>query len=141
MKPFVTTAIVKNGALSGVRNRKALDAWTEKLRDAEVVVTFEKAHATRSADQNALYWAGYVQPLADHTGYTAMEMHSYLKQRFLPKQHLMIQDANGAVVDETDIEALSTTKLNKIEFGEYLNEIEALALTLNVRVGSNREAA
>ncbi len=139
-KAYVTTGRVEKGALK-IRNRARMDAFFKNVRDCEVTVTIEKAHATRSADQNALYWAGYIQPLSDYTGYTPLEMHAYLKKRFLPTKQLLIQDANGVVVDETAIEALSTTTLNKVEFGEYLHEIEAFALELGVTVGSNREAA
>lgn len=124
-----------------MRNRAALEQHVKKVRDCEVTITIEKAHATRSLDQNALYWVGYVTPLAEHTGYTVLEMHDYLKQRFLPKRHLLIQDADGAVIDEADLPYATTTTLNKVEFGEYLREIEAFALSLNVQVGSNREAA
>ena len=140
MKEYVGTGVVKGGQLK-VRNSKAIEAEFKTWRDCEVIIRVEKAHATRSADQNSLYWVAYVQPLSDHTGYTPLEMHAYLKQRFLPKQHLLIQDAAGVVVDEADLDALTTTKLDKIEFGEYLHEIEAFAQTLNVTVGSNREAA
>lgn len=137
---FVTSGRAEKGKLA-LRNREALDAWAKKLGTGEIIVTFEKAHATRSVDQNALYWAGYIKPLCDHTGYTAMEMHAYCKGRFLPKRHLLIQDTRGQVVEETDIDSITTTRLNKVEFGDYLREIEAFALGLGVTVGSNREAA
>lgn len=135
---YVTTGRVEKGQLK-IRGRKDLEKFFSRVRDCEVVVRIEKAHATRNADQNALYWAGYVQPLSEHTGYTPLEMHAYLKKRFLPTKQLLLQDAHGAVVDETAIEALTTTTLNKVEFGNYLQEVEAFALSLGVTVGSNRE--
>jgi hypothetical protein len=140
VKPFVTSGRVEGGALR-LRNLSALNRLLAQTRDCDVTITIERAHATRSLDQNALYWAGYVEPLAEHTGYTVLEMHEYLKQRFLPKKHLFIQDADGQIVDEADLPQPTTTTLNKIEFGDYLREIEAFALGLGVVVGTNREAA
>lgn len=141
MKAFVTTGIVSDGKLK-VRNQKAMLAAMEKFADCEVIVTIEKAHATRSHHQNALYWAGYIAPLCEYTGYSANEMHAYLKGRFLPKERIEIVDRRtGAVLDEQDLAALTTTTLNKIEFGEYLDAIEQFALKLGVTVGTNRENA
>lgn len=134
MKEIVLTGFVKSGKLT-VRNRKALDEALRHWFDTEVIVTIEKAHATRSLEQNRLYWVGYVNPLADYTGYSPKYMHAYLKKRFLPAQHLLIQDGAGVVVDEADVEMLSTTTLNKVQFGEYLQAIEEFALSLGVRVG------
>lgn len=140
MKPFVTSGRVEGGHLK-IRNQRALKAEFQKWKDGEVTVTIERAHATRSLDANALYWVGYVQPLSEHTGYTPMEIHAYLKKKFLPNQHLMIQNAAGEIVDETDLEP-STTKLNNVEFSEYLHLIQAWAAeALGIDLGSNREAA
>jgi hypothetical protein len=140
-KEYVFTARVEEGRLKvGLRVLEAMRLALQHWQRCPVTITVEKQHATRSVDQNALYWAGYVNPLADYTGYTPLEMHAYLKKRFLPKQRIEIVDKrSGVVVDEQDLEQLTTTTLNKIEFGEYLDEIKAFALDLGVIVGSNRE--
>jgi hypothetical protein len=121
--------------------RHALASW----RRCDVVVTIEKRHATRSLDQNALYWAGYVGPIADYTGNSPDWIHAYLKQRFLPKQRIEIVDKRtGVIVDDVDLAQLTTTRLNKIEFGDYLRAIEEWVIDEfhgSVRVGSNREDA
>lgn len=117
------------------RLREAVRHW----RRCPVTITVAKQHATRSLDQNALYWVGYVDPIASYTGYTPLETHEYLKQRFLPRRRIVVADQAGVVVDEAEIAALTTTKLNKIEFGDYLREIENFALSLGVTVG-HREA-
>lgn len=145
-KPFVTTARIENHELK-VRNRKEMDAWAKLERDGEYTVTIERAHATRSLEQNALYWAGYVKPLSDYTGYTPNEMHEYLKARFLPaeqrrtKRLLLHNKETGEVLDEFEIDLSTTTNLNKIDFGEYMNAIAVFAHGLGVDVGSNREDA
>lgn len=139
-KEFVATGTVQGGVLT-LRNRRKLDQALKRWKDCEVVVTIEQAHATRSLEQNALYWVAYVNPLAEYTGYSAKWMHAYLKKRFLPSRRLLIQDKHGVVVDERDIDALTTTTLNKVDFGEYLHAIEEFAMELGVTVGSNAEAA
>lgn len=132
----VFTGRIRDGKLH-VRGWRPLE-----LRDGEVLITVERAHAIRSLDANALYWAGFVRPLSDYTGYTPKQMHAYLKKRFLPKQRIEIVDKRtGAVVDDVELEALTTTKLTTIEFSDYLHEIAEFAESLQVTVGSNREAA
>lgn len=144
-KPFEATAVKKDGRIR-VRNQKAFEAFTALVREGqELLVTFEKAHATRSLDQNALYWAGYVNPIAEYTGRPPRIVHALLKKLFLPKERIEIVDKRtGVVVNEVDLEALTTTTLNKIEFGDYLREIEEWVMDTfhgEVHVGSNREAA
>jgi hypothetical protein len=140
-KELVIPGAVKSHQLS-LRGRKRMDDALRHWADCEVLVTIEKAHATRSKAQNDLYWAGYVNPLAEYCGVSPKWMHAYLKKRFLPKQRIEIVDKRtGVVIDEQDLEALSTTPLNKIEFGDYLREIEEFVIDhhIPVRVGSNRE--
>lgn len=138
------TGCVKDGVLK-LRNGKRAAEEFQNWTDCEVTVTVEKAHATRNLDQNALYWAGYVNPIADYTGNSAKWVHAYLKSKFLPKQRIEIVDKKtGVVVDEQDLAQLTTTELNKIEFGEYLNDIKEWAdeeFHGAVTCGSKREAA
>lgn len=105
-----------------------------------MLIEIRRAHATRSVIQNALYWAGYVRPLADYTGYTSPEVHAYLKKRFLPNSHVAIADRNGVILDEVDLEP-TTTRLTKHEFSEYLMHIAAFAAELGVDVGSDQAGA
>lgn len=138
---IVTSGKIRDGKMT-LRNRRRIEEWASKMKDCELLITFEKAHATRSHLANALYWAGYVRPLADHTGYTPQEIHAYLKKRFLPKHRIEIVDKQtGVVLDEQDLDQLTTTTLTNVEFSEYLHEIAEFAATLNVTVGSNREDA
>lgn len=139
-KELVVSGYLQAGVLT-IRNRKQMDAVLARWKDCEITVTVEKAHATRSLEQNALYWVAYVNPLAEYTGYSPKWMHAYLKKRFLPSRRLLIQDKHGVVVDERDLEALTTTTLNKVEFGEYLHAIEEFALELGVDVGPKAEDA
>lgn len=143
-KTFEITGVVKDGVLK-LRSAAKVAAEFEHWPDCEVVLTVEKQHATRNVDQNALYWAGYVNPVAEYTGYSAKQIHAYFKKRFLPKQRIEIVDRKtGVVVDEQDLDQLTTTVLNKVEFGEYLNDIKDWTEETfhgAVTVGSNREHA
>lgn len=142
-KPFQTTAVKHDGTIR-LRNRKAYDEFTAVLREGqELVVTFERAHATRSLDQNAVYWAGYVNPVAEYTGYSPKYIHALWKKMFLPKQTIEIVDRKSGEVFSENLEALTTTTLNKVEFSAYLHEIEEWVNDTfhgDVTVGSNREA-
>lgn len=143
MKAFDVSGFVKDGVLK-LRNAKQVAAEFESWPDCEVVGTFEKAHATRNLDQNALYWAGYVKPVADYTGYAPKQIHALFKKMFLPKQRIEIVDRKTGVTFEEDLEALTTTVLNKIEFGEYLDDIKGWVEETfhgTVSVGTNREHA
>ena len=124
MKTFEMTGFVKDGVLK-LRNGKRAQDEFQNWRDCEVTVTVERQHATRSLDQNALYWSGFVNPVADYTGYSPKQIHALFKKMFLPKERIEIVDKRtGVVVDEQELEQLTTTVLNKVEFGEYLNDIK-----------------
>jgi hypothetical protein len=144
VKAVVATGYVKRGKLT-VRHRQRLVAALARWKDCDVIVTVEKAHATRSLEQNSLYWAGYVEPVAEYTGNSAMWVHGFFKKRFLPKQQFDIVDPRtGEVLDTDDLDQPTTTVLNKVEFSEYLNAIEEWTLdTFHglVTVGSDREHA
>jgi len=140
MQEYVCTGHVHEGTLK-IANRAKLIKTMRRWHDGEVVITIERVHATRSLEQNAAYWVAYIKPLADHTGYDPRWIHAYLKKRFLPAKHLVIQDRAGTVVTEEDVAALTTTTLNRNEFSEYLQAIEGWAAELGVNVGTNCEAA
>jgi hypothetical protein len=123
---YVTTAYKRDGRFA-LRNQQGFSEFIAHVRDgSELIVTFEKAHATRSTQANRYYWGVVVHAVAEHTGYTAEETHDALKTMFLPKKLAML-DGNGEVHGELVIGG-STTKLNKVEFGEYVTRIREFAL-------------
>ena len=103
-----------------VRGWKALE-----LRDGEVLITIERARATRSLEQNRYYFGVVLRLLSEHTGYTVDELHEYCKLRFNAKR-VSFCDADGVVKDEDRI-GQSTTKLNRVTFGEYCEAIRQWA--------------
>lgn len=115
--PLILPARLQNGVI--VMNRSRLRSALVGRRDCELEIVVERKHATRSVAQNRLYWGVYCAVLSEHTGYTPEEIHEYLKARFLPK-------AIG-IGRETVVIGNTTTRLNKVEFGEYLRAVQQWA--------------
>lgn len=120
-----TTGFVSAGRLQ-MRNRQMVADQLQRMRDGEVRITIERVHATRSAQANRYYWGVVVELLAEHTGYTADEIHDVLKAKFLPKK-LAVTNGNGEIKGEFVVGG-TTTKLDKLEFGEYVTRIRQWAL-------------
>lgn len=112
-------------------SKRTLDEQLKGRKDCVVEIVIERKHATRSLAQNRLYWGVYVKVLSDHTGYDPEEIHEILKAKFLPKK-LTLVDEHGVITDEFTVGG-STSQLNKLEFGEYLERIQRWAAeTLSV---------
>lgn len=85
----------------------------------EVEVTVGRRKTRRSDKQNRLLWA-YYEIISNETGQgSAEEIHEYMKRKFLPP--VIIKTKWG----EMKVPG-STTKLSSIEFGNYLDRINAL---------------
>lgn len=129
--PLIVPAQLVGGRLK--LNRVRLAKLLKDRRDAELVLVLEKKHATRSLAQNAFYFGVVVACISDYTGYTPDEVHEFLKAKFLPSK-IALADKNGELVEEITI-GQTTTKLNKIQFGEYIEAIRQWAaetLDLNI---------
>lgn len=121
--PVMVPAQVVGGRLK--LNRVRLAKMLKSKRDCEVVIVIERKHATRSLAQNAWYFGGVIAAISEYTGYTPEEIHEFCKAKFLPNKVTMA-DKNGEVVEEVVI-GRSTTVLNKIQFGEYIEAIRQWA--------------
>jgi hypothetical protein len=117
---FVTSGSVKDGTLY-LRNKKRMDSELGRWRDCEVVVTIEKAHATRSLAQNAYYHAVVVARIALKWERDPKATHEILKAQFLPHEDAQ-KGSNGTLMNGLVIGG-STAKLNKLQFIEYLETI------------------
>lgn len=128
MKPttssFQTTFTVDGGSLPSKVIADVLQA-VSRMKDGPWTLLVERKHATRSLAQNAWYWSCIVGLLSEHTGFSPDEMHEVLKAKFLPKT-LAVPDGRGEVIAEFVIGGTTTT-LNKIEFGEYCEQIRRWA--------------
>ena len=83
-------------------------------------VSVDVKGAIRSNAQNSYYFGVVVNILADYTGYTQEEMHSYLKRRFLAPHEVIIGDDSQTI-------SPSTTKLSTEEFTAYIEAIRRWA--------------
>ena len=73
----------------------------------------------RTLLQNAFYWV-YLEVIARETGNDSEDLHEYFKEKLLPRKIVKITGKKGSY----DFARLSsTTKLNKVNFGEYLEKI------------------
>lgn len=100
------------------------------LRDGDYEMRLERKKATRSHQQNRLYWGVILRALSEHTGYSPDELHEICKAKFLPKR-LAVADGNGEIVGEFVIGG-STTKLSTQEFTDYLDAVSAWGATLGL---------
>src|SRR5262245_13532768 len=122
---FAFTARVDEGALKiSLKTIKRLRAAIKGWR--RCAVTVGAAHATRSLEQNRVYWGVVLRTIAEHTGHSTDELHEYFKAHLLPK-HLAICDGNGEVKGELIVGG-STRRLDKVQFSEYVDGIRQFAL-------------
>ena len=96
-------------------NKKAIKDFLLTIEKKDVWVRIERMTGKRSDSQNAFYWA-YLTIIANETGHTENDLHELFKRIFLPPQFKKILGR------EVKMPA-TTTKLDKIEFGEYLDKI------------------
>ena len=82
----------------------------------------DKPQENRSSQQNSYYWV-YLDIISHETGNAADDLHFFFKDRFLAKKEIVIWGKKNNFRLEAPP---STTKLNKVEFGEYLKAIEHL---------------
>lgn len=82
-------------------------------------VRIELPDPKRTLTQNAYYWV-YLTVLEREFGNAADDLHDYFKHKFLPRDFVTIRGKKGKVTFER---IKSTTKLSKLEFGEYLDKI------------------
>ena len=99
--------------------RNAIKRWCATFKNGtHLEIIIRKYKTKRTSDQNAYYWKIVVGILADEFGYEPDEMHMVLREKFL------------RIYDEKHpdfVIAKSTTKLNTIEFVEYIEVIQRWA--------------
>jgi len=130
--PVFGRGLVRQGRLR-IDQANVFAAQLQQLRDGVVEIAIARKRATRSQQANRFYWGQCVAPVAEHTGYTANEIHELAKQMFLPKR-LAVADTHGEVRGEFVIGA-STTRLTTLEFSEFIEAFRAWAAeTLDVQI-------
>lgn len=101
-------------------------------------IVFRKVQHKRSVEQNKRYWV-ILNEIAETSvrgeTYSAETWHRYFKVRFIGMDETKLP--NGKVVQEP----ISTTTLDKGEFGEYMTRIEAWAAQHGILIADDRQAA
>lgn len=97
----------------------------QRLDDGEYDITVERHVNSRSKKANAAYWACIVNPISEHTGYEADEVHELLK-RFCNPKVIEVTDKDTGVVEEVTIGA-STAAMNVEEFNLFFKRCQQFA--------------
>jgi hypothetical protein len=94
-------------------NQARFRSWC-KEREGRII-TINDSIPSRTNEQNRFYWA-YLDIISRETGDDPNSLHEFFKRKLLPPKFIK------ALGEEIKIPA-STTKLNKIEMGDYLDRI------------------
>jgi hypothetical protein len=116
---------VKEGKLqNNVRQRIANEL--QCFEGKRVEITIQRLKSTRSVQQNRLWWL-YMNIISHELGYTKDECHEIFKYKLLKRER--VDERTGEVFEYLG----STTKFNKTEFAELVNElIRYCAETLHI---------
>lgn len=126
MKQLAALGRIESGTLHVV-NRRAFDAHLARWQDCRVSIVVERLHATRSKAKNDFYWSVVVARIAGEwsvklrRAVSPNEVHELLKAQFLPHEDAE-KGVNGTLINGLVIGG-TTTKLNKLQFIEYLEAI------------------
>lgn len=107
-------ATIKDGKIV-LDNPERLKNYLQSLKTKEIEITVGKRESLRSLRQNAYYWA-YLGIISDATGDIQNDLHEYFKRALLPPRFIKVRGK------EIKIPA-TTTKLDKKQFGDYLERI------------------
>lgn len=110
-------ALIRNGKLTmGKVLAERFEKWKRGNEGVEVVIQPWKP--TRSSSQNAYYWV-YLGIIAKETGELENDLHQLFKRKFLAPVFRTVMGEEVSI-------PRSTTKLSKMDFGDYLDKICAL---------------
>lgn len=113
-----------------IRNAKRYDDAIEAFGDCEVLITVEKAHATRSKPQNDYMWAVVIprvqeafraRGIADCSDLKVTN--EVLKAQFMDPELVRTGRIRGFISDTGLLIGTHTSDLNKLQFIEYLERV------------------
>ena len=100
-------------------NRDIFDLWIGQFEGKEVKLTVQQRRDARSLQANKYLWGVVYEAVSDTTGFTTEEIHEIFKKKFLS----YTRKYKGKSYRFTK----STTKLNNLEFSEYIEKIKIFA--------------
>lgn len=121
MNKLDLTGFIDDNGVMTIHHRPALMEWAHQNPGRNILVKFERRGAKRSTQQNRYYHGIVVQSVLlglREIGYSMShdEVHFFLKQKFNP---VYIPNKEGEAIELPG----STTQLNKVEFGEFIDRI------------------
>lgn len=99
-------------------NKKILSDYLHTIIGKDITIEIERTTGKRSLSQNAFYWL-YLGVIERETGNLASDLHEFFKRKLLPPVPKKILGTEFKI-------PASTTRLNKHDFGEYLDKICAI---------------
>lgn len=93
--------------------------YIKNQKDCRIELEIKKQRKIRSLNQNNLYW-WWLEIIGQDLGYDPEELHAAFRAKFLTDYTLKIPLPR------------STAKLNKVQFGQYLDKIQRLAAELGI---------
>jgi len=113
-----------------VRNARRYDEAVAAFGDCEVLVTIEKAHATRSKPQNDYMWAVVIPRIQQAFKKKGIEAgdrpdvtNEVLKAQFMDPELVRTGRIRGFLSDTGLLIGTHTSDLNKLQFIEYLERL------------------
>lgn len=125
MQKLELTGHIDDDGKITIHHKPAIEEWARQNPGRNILVKFEKRGSKRSTQQNRYYHGIVVQSVMlglREIGYSLShdETHFFLKQKFNPVQ---VPGNGGAVIELPG----TTTQLNKVEFGDYIDRIAQFA--------------
>lgn len=125
MKSIELYGTISDTGILTIANRERLTDWCKQHPGKQVKIKVERKGARRSLPQNSYYHGVVVELVREgllDCGYSLShdETHYFLKERFNP---IEIPGKDGFVITVPG----TTTELNKVEFGEYIERVAQFA--------------
>lgn len=97
--------------------------WHDFLKENEGKwLRIDKPKVVRTLSQNSFYWI-YLEMISRETGNDPEDLHDFFKGKLLPRKVVVIKGRKTAHNYE---KMSSTTKLTKLEMGDYMDRIAVL---------------
>jgi hypothetical protein len=118
--PIFSAYIEKDKGIIKIRNRERFDLYCASLKPGDYDLIIKRKVSKRSDQQNKYYWGVVLEVISESTGYTPDELHDTFRAMFL-----MDKSGKWPIIK-------STTSLNKVTFGDYLEKIFREAAKLGI---------
>jgi hypothetical protein len=117
------TGQVNEEGILKIVNRKQFDADLKEFAGKYVFVEVTRKRSKRSDNQNRYYWSGVIPMVRlglKDLGYklSIEDTHLFLRNKFLLEEMV---NGDGELIGSR---VKSTTELNKMQFGDYISEIQ-----------------